>query len=99
MKTQAATTVEFIARGDIDFWEIIALRATPATAIRRLQALVEMADTPAFRAFNVAVEVGKGSFVVRFDAPDDDEAELRATLMAQTLGWKRAHGVLLGRAS
>ena len=98
MKTSPATVIEFIARGDIDFWEIIALRCSPATAIRRLQALVEMTGTPAFRAFAVTIEVGKGSFVVRFDAPAADEAENFATLMAQTLGWKRAHGVLLGRA-
>jgi hypothetical protein len=98
MKTQTAATVEFIARENVDYWEIIALRCSPATAVRRLQSLVETTDTPAFRAHNVTVEIGKCSFVIRFDAPGAEEAENFATLMAQSLGWKKSHGVLLGRA-
>ncbi len=98
MKNQAATAVvEFIARENVDYWEIIPLCCQPGTALRRVQRMIEHVSQPAWRSFDVAVEVSTGGFVVRFDAPDAEAAENFATLMAHSLGWKRDHGVLMGR--
>ena len=76
---------------------MIPLRCGHDTAIQRIESLL-VDTTTSFPEFNVTADVSRVPILIEFDHGSDVNSEHFATLLAQTLGWEKSHGVIVGRA-
>jgi len=89
--------VEFIDR-ESDYWEVVEIPHRPATVLQRVRELLAETDCPEWKHTQVAAKITKSTIVIEFDHGDFHGAENIATMFALTLGWRKQHGVLVGRA-
>lgn len=81
-----------------DYWEVVSIPHPLAAVVRRLQrALADLEGTTGRRAYNLTAELTKESLLLQFDCGDFASAELFATMLAQWIGWRKRHGILIGR--
>lgn len=81
------------------YWEVVSVQRRPGDLLRRLQRLLTMAEgSPSLREHCLAVTITRETIVIDFDSGDLQEAETFATFVAWSIGWKKSHGVVIGRA-